>query len=133
MSGHRLAGAILMLYPRRVRQGHGPEILALIDDLIAHEGRARPRLLMRLAVDGLAQRIASTATVWAVAAVLAVTSLGGLVISDFAAANALHLVTRRAHTILPTPPKHPAPRHIPQSPKHGIHNLARSEDAKTSQ
>ena len=39
---HRLTGAILLLYPRRVREGHGPEIVALIDDLIAHEGRSPP-------------------------------------------------------------------------------------------
>jgi hypothetical protein len=37
--------------------------VALIDELIAHEGRSRTGLVMRLAVDGLVQRIASTATV----------------------------------------------------------------------
>ena len=63
---HRLTGAILLLYPRRVRKGHGPEIVALIDDLIAHEGRSRTRLFIRLAADGLVQRIASTATAWTV-------------------------------------------------------------------
>jgi hypothetical protein len=84
----RLTGAILLLYPRRVRKGHGPEIVALIDDLIAHEGRSRTGLFIRLAVDGLVQRIASTATVWTVVAVLAATSFGGLAVSDFAAANA---------------------------------------------
>ena len=75
---HRLTGAILLLYPRRVREGHGPEIVALIDDLVAHEGRSRAGLFIRLAVDGLVQRIASTATVGTVAAVLAATSFGGL-------------------------------------------------------
>ena len=34
----RVAGAILLLYPRRVRKGHGPEIVALIEDLVTHEG-----------------------------------------------------------------------------------------------
>ena len=71
----RLTGAILLLYPRRVREAHGPEILALIDDLIAHEGSSRPRLFVRLAVDGLLQRIATTATAWTMVAVLAATSL----------------------------------------------------------
>ena len=85
---HRLTGAILLLYPRRVREGHGPEIVALIDDLVAHEGRSRAGLFIGLAVDGLVQRVASTATVWTVVAVLLATSFGGLAVSDFAAANA---------------------------------------------
>ena len=72
----RLTCAILRLYPRRVRQRHGPEIMALIDDLIAHDGRSRAGLLIHLAVDGLGQRIASTATVWTMVAVLAATSVG---------------------------------------------------------
>jgi hypothetical protein len=96
---HRLTGAILLLYPRRVRERHGPEIEALIDDLTAHGGRSRTRLFIRLAVDGLVQRIASTATVWTVVAVLAATSLGDLAISDFAAAKALHGLPRTAHTV----------------------------------
>ncbi len=85
----RLTRAILLLYPRRVREGHGPEITALIDDLITHEARSRTRLLIRLTVDGLVQRTASTATIWTVTAVLTATGLGGLAVSDFAAANAL--------------------------------------------
>ena len=84
----RVAGAILLLYPRRVRKGHGPEIVALIEDLVTHEGSSRVRLLVRLAVDGLVQRVASTATVWTAVAVLAATSVGGLAVSDFAAASA---------------------------------------------
>jgi hypothetical protein len=84
----RFTGAILLLYPRRVRKGHGPEIMVLIDDLIAHEGRSRTGLFIRLAADGLVQRIASTATVWTVVAVLAATSFGGLAVSGFAAASA---------------------------------------------
>ncbi len=98
---HRLTGAILLLYPRRVREGHGPEIVALIDDLIAHEGRSRTGLFIRLAVDGLVQRIASTATVWTVVAVLVATSFGDLAVSDFAAANALQVVPRTARTVAP--------------------------------
>lgn len=85
---HRLAGAILLIYPRRVRRHHGSEIVSLIDDLIALDGRSRARLLARLAADGLALRLASTATAWIAAAVLAATSIGGLAVSDFAAASA---------------------------------------------
>ena len=44
---HRLTEAILLLYPRRVRERHGPEMTALIDDLIAHEGRSRTGLFTR--------------------------------------------------------------------------------------
>ncbi len=84
----RVAGAILLLYPRRVRKGHGPEIVALIEDLVTHEESSRVRLFVRLAVDGLVQRVASTATVWTAVAVLAATSFGGLAVSDFAAASA---------------------------------------------
>jgi hypothetical protein len=111
---HRLTDAILLLYPRRVRQGHGPEIIALIDDLIAHEGRSRAGLFIRLAVDGLVQRTASTATVWTVAAVLAVTSFGGLAVSDFAAANALQRVPRTVHTIAPARQMHQTPHPPPR-------------------
>ncbi len=93
----RLTGTILLIYPRRVRERHGPEIVALIDDLIAHEGRSRAGLVVRLAVDGLVQRITSTATVWTVVAVLLTTSFGGLAVSDFAAASALQGVRRTAH------------------------------------
>jgi hypothetical protein len=107
---HRLTGVILLLYPRRVREGHGSEIVALIDDLIAHEGRSRTRLSIRLAVDGLVQRIASTSTVWTVVAVLAATSFGGLAVSDFAAANAPQVVPRTVHTIAPARHTHNLPR-----------------------
>jgi hypothetical protein len=111
---NRLAGAILLLYPRRVRVAHGPEIVALIDDLIAHEGRSRTRLFIRLTVDGLVQRIASTATVWTVVAVLAATSFGGLAVSDFAAASALQVVPRTLHTVAPAWHTHQTPHHRPR-------------------
>jgi hypothetical protein len=119
---HRLTDAILMLYPRRVRKGHGPEILALIDDLIAHEGRSPAGLFIRLAVDGLSQRVASTATVWTLVAVLAATSFGGLAVSDFAAASADPGVPRTPHTPAPapasrshrTPLRPPPPRRRPR-------------------
>jgi len=97
----RLTGAILLLYPGRVRKRHGPEIVALMDDLIAHEGRSRTGLFIRLAVDGLIQRITSTATVWTVVAVLAATTFGGLALSDFAAAEAPRAVPRTVHTVAP--------------------------------
>ena len=111
----RLAGAILRLYPRRVREGHGPEILALIDDLIAHDGRSRTGLCIRLAVDGLVQRVASTATVWTVVAVLATTSFGGLAVSDFAAASAHQGVARTVHTVAPAWHTHQTPHHRPRT------------------
>jgi hypothetical protein len=108
---HRLTSAILLLYPRQVREGHGPEIVALIDDLIAHEGRSRTRLFIRLAVDGLVQRMALTATVWTVSAVLVATSFGGLAVSDFAAADAPQVVPRTVHTVAPARhAHHPAAR-----------------------
>ena len=109
---HRLTGAILLFYPRRVREGHGPEIVALIDDLITHEGRSRAGLFIRLAVDGLVQRIASAATAWTVVAVLAATSFGGLAVSDFAAANALHAVPRTVNTVSPASQTHQTPHHL---------------------
>jgi hypothetical protein len=96
---NRLTDAILLLYPRRVREGHGAEIVSLIDDLVAHEGRSRTALCIRLAADGLVQRIGSTATVWTVAAVLAATTFGDLALSDFAAASALQGGSRTAHAV----------------------------------
>jgi hypothetical protein len=111
---HRLAGAILLLYPRRVRKGHGPEIVALIDDLITHEGRSRIRLFVRLAVDGLVQRVASTATVWTAVAVLAATSFGGLAVSDFAAANSPKVAPRMMHAVAPVWHTHQTPRRLPR-------------------
>src|SRR5580704_2008510 len=109
----RLTDAILLLYPRRLRDPHGPAIVALIDDLIAHEERSRTALSLRLAVDGLVQRMASIATVWTVVAVLAATTFGGLAVSDFAAASAFHgsprparNVARAVHTNRTTPHRH---------------------------
>ncbi len=111
---HRLTAAILLLYPRRVREGHGPEIVALIDDLIAHEGRSRTVLFIRLAVDGLVQRIASTATAWTVVAVLMTTSFGGLAVSDFAAADAPQAVPGTVHIAAPASPTHQTPHQAPR-------------------
>jgi hypothetical protein len=95
MSG-RLTRAILMLYPRRVREGHGPAIVALMNDLIAHEGRSRTGLLIRLGVDGLIQRITSTATAWTVVALVAGASVGQFVGSDLAAARPFKALPRPA-------------------------------------
>jgi hypothetical protein len=111
---NRLTGAILLLYPRRVREGHSPEIAALIDDLIAHEGRSRTGLFIRLAVDGLVQRIATTATAWTVVAVLAATSLGGLAVSDFAAADAPQVAPRTVHTVAPARHTQQPPHQLPR-------------------
>jgi hypothetical protein len=112
---HRLTAAILLLYPRRVREGHGPEIVSLIDDLITQEQRSRTRLFLRLAMDGLVQRIASTATAWTAVAVLAATSFGGLAVSNFAAATALHALPRTGHTVAPARHKHQTPHHLARS------------------
>ena len=111
----RLARAILLLYPRRVRRRHGVEIVTLMDDLIAHEGRSRAGLFMRLAVDGLVQRIASTAAIWTVVAVLAATSFGGLAISEFAAARSFQRAPRTMQTVAPTSATPEAPHHPPRS------------------
>ncbi len=110
----RLTSTILLLYPRRVRKGHGPEIMALIDDLIAHDGRSRTELFLRLAADGLVQRIASTATAWTVVAVLAATSFGGLAVSDFSAASAHQGVARTIHTAAPARRTHQTQHHGPR-------------------
>jgi hypothetical protein len=120
---HRLTGAILLLYPRRVREPHGPEIVAVIDDLIAHEGRSRTGLFIRLAVDGLLQRTASTATVWTVVAVLVATSFGALTASDFAAANAPQAVPRTVPTVAPAWHTQQIPHHPPRW-EHNSHRLA---------
>ena len=102
----RLTSTILLLYPRRVRDRHGHEIIGLIEDLIAHERRSRAGMFMRLAVDGLIQRIASTATAWTLVGVLAATTFGGLAVSEFAAARA----PRAAHATR-------APRHTHDLPR----------------
>jgi len=99
---HGLTRAILLLYPRRVRERHGPEIETLIDELITHEGRSRTGLCVRLALDGLAQRLVCTATAWTVAGVLAATSFGGLAVSDFATASAFQGTPHGARTVAPT-------------------------------
>ena len=112
---HRLTSAILLLYPCRVRKRHGPEIVALIDDLFEHEGSSRSRLFIRLAVDGLLQRIVSTATAWTVAAVLAATSVGGLAVSNFAAAHAFKALPRTVHTGSAKRHPHQGPQHLPRS------------------
>jgi hypothetical protein len=118
----RLTCAILLLYPRRVRDGHGSEIAALIDDLVAHEGRSPAGLLVRLALDGLVQRMATTATAWTLAAVLAATSLGGLAASDFAAASVDQGAQRTIPTVAPARRTHQTPYHAPRS----HHNARRS-------
>jgi hypothetical protein len=105
----RATRVILLLYPRRVRQRHGPEIAALIDELIMHDGRSRARLYVRLAIDGLVQRTATTATVWTAVAVLAATSLAGLAASGFAAASAQQGAQRTPSTVA-------QPRHVHTTP-----------------
>lgn len=82
-----LVRAILLIYPRRVRRTHGREIIVLVDDLAVRDGRPLARLLLRLAFDGLIQRLVSTAVAWTAVVVLAATTLGDLALSDFAAAS----------------------------------------------
>ncbi len=115
----RVTRTILLLYPRRVRNRHGTEIAALIDDLITHDGRSRARLFIRLAVDGLIQRTATTTTVWTAVAVLAATSLGGLAASGFAAASAQGGAPRTTPTVTPA-------RHVHQTPHLDRHPCAAS-------
>jgi hypothetical protein len=114
---NRLTDAILLLYPRRVRDAHGPEIAVLVEDLIAHEGRSPAALCMRLAVDGLVQRTASIATVWTLVAVLAATTFGGLALSDFAAASAFQGAPRTTRTTGTTRTVAPA-AHMHRTPHH---------------
>ena len=105
----RATRVILLLYPRRVRERHGLEIAALIDDLIMHDGRSRAGLFIRLAIDGLIQRTATTTTVWTAVAVLAATSLAGLAASGFAAASAQGGAQRTPSTVAPA-------RHVQTTP-----------------
>lgn len=86
----RLISGILLLYPRRVREAHGPELAALIDDLIAHDGRSPTGLLARLAIDGMIQRFAQTATIRSIATLMAATCIGGLTASGLASATSFH-------------------------------------------
>jgi hypothetical protein len=111
---HRLTTAILLLYPRRVRKSHGPEIVALIDDLIAHDQRSRTGLFIRLAADGLVQRVASTATAWTVVAVAAATSFGGLAVSDFDAASAHQGAARTVRRVAPVRNAQQTPHQSPR-------------------
>jgi hypothetical protein len=122
----RLVRAILLLYPHRVRDRHGSEIVALIDDLVAHEGRSRAGLFIRLAVDGLVQRIATTATAWTMAAVLAATSLGGLAASGFAAASVHQGAPRTIHTVAPARRTHQTPHPPPRSHRNSAGTTARA-------
>jgi len=112
---HRATRAILLAFPRRVRERHGPEIVALIDDLITHDGRSRAGLFLRLALDGLVQRIATITTAWTMAAVLAATTLGGLAVSDLAAASAHRGPPQTGHTAAPARPTHETRHHRPRA------------------
>lgn len=112
---NRLTDAILLLYPRRVRDSHGPEIVALLDDLITHEGCSPAALYIRLAADGLVQRMTSIATVWAAVAVLAATTFGGLALSDFAAASGFQTARRTPHAVAPRASAHRT-AHVRQRP-----------------
>lgn len=92
----RLISAVLLLYPRSVRRRHGAELASLVEELIRHEGRSRPRVMSRLVLDGVIQRLTARATAWAVALGLALMTFGGLAASDFAAASAQQSRAHRA-------------------------------------
>jgi hypothetical protein len=97
----RFIAAALLLYPRAVRHGHGEEIETLVTELIEREGHSRPRVISRLALDGLAQRLTSRATAWVLVVTLVLTTLGGLAVSDFAAASAHPPPPAVLHTTTP--------------------------------
>jgi len=103
---NRLIHAILLLYPRRVRDAHGPEIVVLIDDLIAHEDVASRAPACAWRWTGWSNAWPRSPTVWTVVAVLAATTFGGLALSDFAAASAFQGVPRTARTVAPAAHTH---------------------------
>jgi hypothetical protein len=102
----RLISATLLLYPRPVRRRHGAELESLVEELIEREGASRHRVMGRLALDGLCQRLSSRATALVVMGTLLLTSFGGLAVSDFAAASAHGTV-----------PAHVRPRHPNHRPE----------------
>jgi hypothetical protein len=110
----RLISATLLLYPRAVRRRHGAELQSLVQDLIEHEGASRHRVMTRLALDGLIQRLTTRATGWVVAGTLLLTSIGGLAVSDFAAASA-HGAVPADHTVAPRQTPLPARRPLPSA------------------
>ena len=97
----RLVRVALLLYPRAVRHGHGGELEDLVEELIVREGRSRPAVIGRLAVDGLGQRLTSRTTAWVLAVSLGLTTVGGLAVSDFAAASA-HQALPERHSVART-------------------------------
>jgi hypothetical protein len=99
----RLISATLLLYPRAVRHSHGAELESLVEELIERDGASRPRVMTRLAVDGLTQRLSTRATAWVLAGTLLMTSIGGLAVSDFAAASAHGTPPARAARTLTRP------------------------------
>jgi hypothetical protein len=94
----RLIAAALLLYPRAVRASHGEELESLVEELIERDGASRPVVITRLAADGLLQRLTGRTTAWVVAVTLALTSFGGLAVSDFAAASARQALPAGART-----------------------------------
>jgi hypothetical protein len=111
----RLISATLLLYPRAVRQGHGAELESLVQELIDRDGASRPRVVTRLALDGLTQRLSTRATAVVLAGTLALTSIGGLAVSDFAAASAHGTVPARR---VQTPGTRALSTHSPRQPVH---------------
>jgi hypothetical protein len=92
----RLISATLLLYPPAVRRSHGAELESLVQELIERDGASAPRVMGRLALDGLSQRLSTRATAVIVTGTLLVMSIGGLTVSDFAAASAHGAVPARS-------------------------------------
>jgi hypothetical protein len=84
----RLIAAAILLYPRQIRSRHGSELGCLAEELIDRDGATPAAIVARLAADGVGQRLRSRATLVVVAIALAGSSVGGLAISDIAAASA---------------------------------------------
>ncbi len=84
----RIISATMLLYPRGVRHRHGAELESLVEELIQREGASRPRVMTRLALDGVSQRLRTRTTALVMMGTLGLSSVGGLAVSDFAAASA---------------------------------------------
>ena len=110
----RLISATLLLYPRPVRRRHGAELESLVAELIEREGASRHRVVGRLALDGLTQRLSTRTTAVVVMVTLLLTSFGGLAVSDFAAAS--------AHGTVPT---HIRARHVTRTHDTRAHHASR--------
>ncbi|WP_249009625.1 hypothetical protein [Conexibacter sp. DBS9H8] len=95
----RLIAAAILLYPRQVRSRHGSELGCLAEELIDRDGAAAAAVVARLAADGVGQRLRSRTTLVVMAITLAGSSVGGLAVSDIAAASSPAPAPLRAHHV----------------------------------